>query len=712
MSRCKPPSWRVAWLVVLCPIVMAVSRVPGVDLRSQGKQIPLKNNEERIKLKADLIQLTAVVSGSDGELIPDLKKSDFELLENGRTQDISFFSAEAAAGGNPSSAAEQPSRAVVLFVDTLHLSPSSLLRAKQALKQFVRDSVSRNDLVSMVCSDGTVGLTGQFTLDREATIYAIDRLSPSPRVEQPLFTPALAAEVVREQPDALEAAMSIIRAEQGASIPPELLATITRAKARDILSQASHWRNVSIAVLKQVIDRLSGMPAQRLVAMVSEGFTLLGRSGASDTTEIRSVVSRATRSGVTLYTIDARGIYVPAIFSASTRGAPLEVTPRISRYLLAADEDAKNSLNALARDTGGRPFFNTNDLSGSLKKALDDNRIYYTLAYHPSPDDNTDGFREITIRVKGHPDFVVRSQRGYLAKDLIEGKEEEAKTPDQKLSRALDAVLPEAAIRIACLSYFIEREGKPETLLVKAYVGGERLAYVKEGELQRLRLTLWTLVFDSSGKPVHRVAEDIQGNVRSEQLAEVNSAGYAYSKAFSVKPGLYQVRVGVYDHASGLVGTALSWVEVPDTSGSKPALGSIILSREQGEQSGSLESSGQGDRPAIKDGVPLYPVGGVLVYHVAVYNAGAASNQPSPFQFRLEMSGDGEIVYRSEWKPLASRQIGQDKKAIYVGGQLHLSEMQPGLYEIRISVRQGQKEPLQQKAIFIIEPASTAPIKR
>lgn len=712
MSHRKSPSRQLAWFLALCTIVAAAGSVPGVNLRSQAKQIPRKTTEERIKLKADLIQLTAVVSGSDGEIIPDLKKSDFELLENGHPQDISFFSAEATAGGNPSSTSEQPSRAVVLFVDTLHLSASGLLRAKQALKQFVRDSVSRNDLVSVVCSDGTVGLTGQFTRDREATIYAIDRLLPSPRVEQPLFTPALAAEVVREQPDALDAAMSIIRAEQGPSIPPELLATITRAKAREILSQASHWRNLSIAALNQVIDGLSGMPGQRLVAMVSEGFTLLGRSGASDTTEIRSVVSRATRSGVTLYTIDARGLYVPALFSASARGAPLEVTPRISRYLLAAGEDVKNSLNALARDTGGRPFFNTNDLSGSLKKALDENRIFYILAYHPSLNDNTDGFREITIRVKGHPEFIVRSQRGYLAKDLIEKKEEEAKTPDQKLSRALDAVLPEAAIRIACFSYFIEREGKPETLLVKAYVGAERLAYVKEGGLQRLRLTLWTLVFDSSGKPVHRVAEDVQGNVRSEQLTEVNSGGYSYSKAFSVKPGFYQVRVAVYDHASGQVGTAFSWVEVPDTSGGKPALGSIILSREQDEQSGRPESSGSGARPAIKDGVQLYSVGGVLVYHVAVYNASAASNQPSPFQFRLEMSGDGEIVYRSDWNPLASRQIGQDNKAIYLGGQLHLSEMPPGLYEIRIGVRQGQKEPLQQKAIFIIEPASPAPIGR
>jgi hypothetical protein len=46
----------------------------------------------------------------------------------------------------------------------------------------------------------------------------------------------------------------------------------------------------------------------------------------------------------------------------------------------------QDGINALAQDTGGKAFFNTNYLKGAVEKALDLNRTYYALAYYP-PDE-------------------------------------------------------------------------------------------------------------------------------------------------------------------------------------------------------------------------------------------------------------------------------------------------------------------------------------
>src|SRR6185503_14683642 len=66
-----------------------------------GKQVPLLQNQnppsgkdEVVRLKTDLVHLHAVVTDKQGKIIDDLKKEDFELLEMGISQNISFFSHE------------------------------------------------------------------------------------------------------------------------------------------------------------------------------------------------------------------------------------------------------------------------------------------------------------------------------------------------------------------------------------------------------------------------------------------------------------------------------------------------------------------------------------------------------------------------------------------------------------------------------------------
>lgn len=71
-----------------------------------------------------------------------------------------------------------------------------------------------------------------------------------------------------------------------------------------------------------------------------------------------------------------------------------------------------------------------------------------------------------------------------------------------------------------------------------------------------------------------------------------------------------------------------------------------------------------------------------------IYNASAKKHQEgSELMMQYELIGDGKPVYHSEWHPVASRVIGENKKGLEVAGQISLENVKPGIYQLRITVK-------------------------
>ena len=52
-------------------------------------------------------------------------------------------------------------------------------------------------------------------------------------------------------------------------------------------------------------------------------------------------------------------------------------------------------MNSVAEQTGGKAFYNTNDLNKAIRDSMEDGSTYYTLGYYPE-NKNWDGrFRRI-----------------------------------------------------------------------------------------------------------------------------------------------------------------------------------------------------------------------------------------------------------------------------------------------------------------------------
>lgn len=728
----------------LLVLILFSSLVMGAAVAQQKPPKP-SDQDSPLRLKADLIEIRAVVTDRQGKLIDNLKKEDFELTESGRPQDISFFTIERVgvkasdadkadktepARVSPASARDTaiPSRSVVLFLDTLHINAGNLMRVRKALRRYVDEQMTDRDVAAIVTVDGRLGALEQFTRDRKVLHLAIDRLyARQSGAQRSLLSPYLASLAAQGIRSAIAHAGRILSMEEGRQLMiredeigspdnPKLIneksdMLYVMNRAEQVLAEAAHQRRATLSTLKAVAERMSEMPGQRVIALFSEGFSLKERGASLDTIDTQTVIGRAVRSGVLIYSIDVGGLEPPGIFDASVPGfgggsgvfaSTLDAS--FSSYMSASKLDQQQGLNALAEDTGGEAIFNTNDLAAALGKALDSSRAYYVLAYYPQNEKETRQFRRVSVRVKNHPEYVVRAQKGYLP--LESKKAEAAKTPAEELMQAMLAPLPLRNIEVSATAEYLESEVDNAQVSLYVHIAGNALEYREQDKRHGFDLEVGTAIYDESGKAASNVGEKVQGTLSAERFALARQTGFRYAKRFALKPGLYQIRVGVREPATRRIGTAIAWIEVPNLNRKKLALSSIFLREDMNKDSQPLDAGkALASRQGLFKGVKTYKNGEALVYLFEVYNAALTSQNAGGPVMQLEIIHRDVAIYQSGWQAVASRAVGSDKKGIQVGGQLGLSKMTPGLYELRVTVKEAKaKRGPQQSVMFEVLP--------
>jgi Ca-activated chloride channel family protein len=110
--------------------------------------------------------------------------------------------------------------------------------------------------------------------------------------------------------------------------------------------------------------------------------------------------------------------------SGYTRDQALEMAQKadvvvytISTNITRVPTDGDRVLKYFASETGGLAFFpfQVRDMAQSFENIANELRHQYNLLYRPEPL-RTDGkFHEISVKVKGQKDLVVRTRKGYYA---------------------------------------------------------------------------------------------------------------------------------------------------------------------------------------------------------------------------------------------------------------------------------------------------------
>jgi hypothetical protein len=377
-----------------------------------------------------------------------------------------------------------------------------------------------------------------------------------------------------------------------------------------------------------------------------------------------------------------------------------------SHYGFAAREEILDSLSDLAKDTGGELFRFTNNFSESLVQAFRANSYYYNLGYYLDPGAEAPNARDIQVSIRNHPEYRVRVQRGRMPPDPETNRDEEDEplTPQQRLIHAAKSPLPKADLGVSAQLDFIQNEADDKQVSLNIFLEGDDLQYRKLDQRHTFDLDMIYVIYDASGKQVEAFSTGITGNLTSERLAQARNYGYWYSKRLALEPGVYQALVGIREKETGRMGTTTAWVDVQDLDKNSLALSSLILldiASQRPEDSADI-SAGDLNRVKTLQGVRLYRQNEVCGYYFTVYHKKNGADDLA-MELKTELLNGTEPVLQSEWRPLSIDEKDINKSGwTYVGDKINLAGLMPGIYELRVSVK-NSRETAQRVATLGIE---------
>ncbi|MFN7927545.1 MAG: VWA domain-containing protein, partial [Blastocatellia bacterium] len=657
-------------------------------------------------------------------------------------------------------------RYIVLAIDDIHLSAASLMQARQALVKFVDQQMGSGDQVAVVTTSGQVGMFQQFTDDREVLKRAINRLNPRERTvtsnsDVPRITPSQAELIDRGDQEALEMAvqeilrtLSVSGASQGANnggnntsnnrrggqntgmSERERAQEMARSYARMIVTQNAHYTTATLDTLQLVIRNLSSLPGRKVMTLVSDGFHLGGNS-ASNLPDIRRVIDTATRAGVVIYAIDARGLYTSPLFDASQPGFNDQETPGVrERVENSGMEAVRNGPFALANDTGGFMVMNTNDLNLGMKQVLDDTEVYYLLAFEPNESYRDGRFRKLEVRVKNHPEYKVRSSKGYFAPDdkaeakAVEKEQKEkaqlaadrAKDPEKaekkeaatRLTRAreaLSSLYPLRGIPVQISASFADTGNGQGYALILSHLDVVGVKFEQRNGLYNATIDVIGTIFDENGKSVDTFNQRLSMNLKQSSYEQTLKAGLVFARCVALKPGLYQVRVAALRDGNKQTGSAFDWVEVSDITKKQLTLSSIFLTTEKetnyllAQASAKAGEEKQEAAPVPSQVARRFKMGSAFDFSLFAYNAKPDKQGATDLVVQSQLFSGSKVIYASPLSKMEPPPETRTANFIPYAARLSVDKFEPGNYELRLLVIDRiAKTSARRTLTFVVEP--------
>lgn len=565
-----------------------------------------------VRVNTSLVQTDVMVFTKQGGFVDGLTREQFVLKVDGRPRDISFFerivagsrneeAQLAAARGNsgPGKTGAIPldrGRTVFFFIDDIHLSAGSMKQARLLLQRFIDREMGQNDEAAITSSSGQIGFLQQLTDDKAVLHAATDRLLARSYTtkdsDRPPMSEYQAQLIEAESYDVLEFFVDeLMRLDP--TLPRNSAVEQIRGRAAQIVQQTAFLTVATLNSLKALVKNSAGLPGRKLIFLVSDGF-LMDNKNSDSYDRLRQITAAAATSGAIIYSIDARGL-TAGLPDASTE-APFDPSGRLARSTGGEVGASQNGLSALAADTGGRAFFNSNNLSPTVTTALKETSAYYLLAWRPENEEQRNQkARRIEVSVNGRSDLVVRVRRGFGEASPSESasrkqKESQAspKPPNNLVGDVLRSPYPKSDLPVAVSLNFLDVAKLGATLTVSIKISTSSFVLEAQGGPSMAEMDVAGGVFDDHGKAVstfnkHLTIKSKSGDAKSRPPDTV-----FYSHFCVVKPGLYQVRVAAVDTKQGRAGSAVRWIEIPDLGSKALTLSSLIVEERKAESESQL----------------------------------------------------------------------------------------------------------------------------
>jgi VWFA-related protein len=551
---------------------------PKTDPKSEISQT---DSDATFKVRVNLVQVHVTVRDPSGKAIGNLTRQDFLLYDQGKLQTISNFSLEtaetrlqrAASAAKTQDASDPtpgkkplalPERFVALVFDDTHLSIQDAVFARSQAGRFL-DSIGPTDRVGIYSTSGQN--TVEFTSDREALHHAILGVVPHPLFPQSLGSECpevtyYMADQIENKHDPTAQAVAIEETIQCAFAGDESKQTqasnIVLSAVFRSLNAGDQENQFTYRHLEEILRRLSSMPGERSMVLVSPGFIL-----ANSYIDESGIIDRANRANVVINTLDARGLYTPDVMGDISRPSSDSINTGgyKASYRINSQFDNQRVLGDLAAGTGGTFFHNSNDLQGGMQLAGLAPEVSYVLGFSPQ-NRKMDGqyhFLRVEMSAK-KTKYSIQARHGYYAPHKVEDPHELARQEIQ------EAIFSQEEINELPLDL--------QTQYFKSGAEGARLSVVSRLELKNMHfrkaedrsfddLTLATAIFDQDGNYITGGEKTVQMRLKETTYEHLSQTGLTVKSSFTVKPGRYLVRQVVRDSEGAQMAARNGAVDIP-----------------------------------------------------------------------------------------------------------------------------------------------------
>jgi VWFA-related protein len=535
---------------------------------------PPKSSLPVMRVTTSLVVVDVVVYDKEGNHVRDLTAGDFTLLDRGKPQKISVFSDEDVAQAEAAEAPLPPSLPpgvftnrpefhrpegppVVLLLDGLNTAMSDQISAHDLMLKYLRTQLREGQRTAILSLHESLALLQDFTTDPKFLIAALERDKVGTSNE-------LSGSGIQE--------LTPLEAE---TLLPEMLRRIDALNQSRAADSTDMRVRITLAALRSIARALDGLPGRKNLVWVSSVFPFNLQPGTGEYSDaernyeddIRHTAALLASARVAVYPVDARGLYGGGAADLGSHGLVQTVRNRrnpmtVEQQLANSPEaivDSHETMQDLAKETGGMALYNENDVDRAVALSAADGERYYTLGYYPQAG-NWDGkFHRIEVKID-RKDLKVRHRNGYFAVDVqrpvATGNEEQREHQAyEELRAALADPLPATQVTFRVHIPDVEPAAK-EQVQVQFLVDAPGISFDgTEKGAPHCNLDFMAAAVTPDGKVAASDGRTVDARLKPEQYARVRQNGLPFSIELSVPPGSYSLRLAVRDNRTGLIGT-------------------------------------------------------------------------------------------------------------------------------------------------------------
>jgi VWFA-related protein len=499
-----------------------------------------------LRVTTRLVQVSVVAHDKRGQPVAGLTKDDFTLYEKGKPRKIAFFSVvegnkflKVAAGAQPPpnlfsnrvKGAETATSATVILFDALNTRFEDQVYAKAELIKFL-ETLRPEDRAAIYLLTGKLIILQDFTNEPEHLLKALVRYRAH----------SAGAPLDSASSDDMD----------------RFLQNTVWGESEMFGVRRVEW---TLKAMELIAEHVAGVPGRKNLIWFSAGFPLSLGFGLEPGQERRSnspaqeqrifgpEVEHATRAlnnaGVAIYPVDARGLVgIPESMQASSRGTLRQIG------LETMSPPYHDTMRALADQTGGRAFYNTNDLEAATRTAFDDSAISYTLGYYADADDFDSKYHPFKVGVN-RQGLDLRYRKGFVARPEVMATGKQSNTDiDDALRSPLEATGIGINVRIDPID-----QPKPGTTRMLIQIAQDSIRLEAKEDRTVGVIDVVVTQYAPNGRSLARTNETLNLNLSREDYERVMQSGIVLTETLEPNAEAYQYRVVVYDRSTGRVGS-------------------------------------------------------------------------------------------------------------------------------------------------------------